>query len=160
MYWLRNKLTLPSECEPGQFCATSRLNSTSGDCLAGYYCLRTAVTATPTDGNITGKVMSADLCLLNYHYFWKQFLNFYLLFFNCDILWQIFFFNVHYYIIRMCFNCVIIISEDIKHKISHINQGCQFWPPIRPDWHQMGQIWDFLRSVFCSFWLGEQNTDL
>ena len=24
------------------------------------------------------------------------------------------------------------------------HQGCQIWPPIGPDWHQMGQIWDFL----------------
>ena len=30
-------------------------------------------------------------------------------------------------------------------------QGCQVWPPIRANIHQMGQIWDFLRSVFSSF---------
>ena len=31
-------------------------------------------------------------------------------------------------------------------------QGWQICTQIGPDWHQMGQICDFLRSVFCSFW--------
>ena len=34
-------------------------------------------------------------------------------------------------------------------------QGCQIMPQIGPDWHQMVIIWDFLRLVFCSFWLAE-----
>ena len=32
----------------------------------------------------------------------------------------------------------------------------QIWPLIRPHWYQMGQIWDFLRSIFCSFWHRKQ----
>ena len=33
-------------------------------------------------------------------------------------------------------------------------QGCQIWATIWPDWHQVGQILDYLSSVFfCSFWL-------
>ena len=29
-------------------------------------------------------------------------------------------------------------------------QGCQIWPPVEPDLQQIGQICDFLWSVFCS----------
>ena len=31
---------------------------------------------------------------------------------------------------------------------SYIVQGGQIWFQIKPDWHQMGQIWDFLKMSF------------
>ena len=34
-------------------------------------------------------------------------------------------------------------------------QGRQIWPTIGSDCYRMGQIRDFLRSFFCSFWLTE-----
>ena len=32
--------------------------------------------------------------------------------------------------------------------------GGQVWPIVGLDCHQIEEIWDFLRSVLCSFWLG------
>ena len=31
------------------------------------------------------------------------------------------------------------------------------WPNIGLDFHQIALIWDFLRTVFCSFWLNHLN---
>ena len=37
-------------------------------------------------------------------------------------------------------------------------QGCQIWPKIGPDWHQIGQIWDCLRSF--SVHIGSEDLKL
>ena len=39
---------LPSECTPGKYCATTDLAAVTGDCSAGFYCLLSATTATPS----------------------------------------------------------------------------------------------------------------
>ena len=33
-------------------------------------------------------------------------------------------------------------------------QGCHIWTLMGSNWRQIGQIWNFLRSVFCAFWVG------
>ena len=35
--------------------------------------------------------------------------------------------------------------------------GCQIPPQSQSVWHQMGHVWDFLRSDFSTFWLEELN---
>lgn len=45
----------PIPCEPGRFCSSLGLNSSTGDCAAGFLCYSGASTPTPTDG-ITGEV--------------------------------------------------------------------------------------------------------
>jgi len=44
----------------------------------------------------------------------------------------------------------MFVYEDLMYMHNWFTQECQIWPPIGPDWHQMGQIWDFIRTVFCS----------
>ena len=39
-----------------------------------------------------------------------------------------------------------------------IPQVCQTWDLMWPDWHQIGEIMEFLRSVFCTFWLDPSLT--
>ena len=36
----------------------------------------------------------------------------------------------------------------------NLNQGCYIWSPIGPDWHQMGQMWDFILAhwLACQIW--------
>ena len=36
-------------------------------------------------------------------------------------------------------------------------QECQIWPQIGADWHQMGQIWDFLNQFSVNFGSLRQN---
>ncbi|RUS80256.1 hypothetical protein EGW08_011985, partial [Elysia chlorotica] len=55
-YYCPEGSSQPIECDPGQYCATARLNTTSGDCQQGYYCSRLAIIANPTDGNVTGDI--------------------------------------------------------------------------------------------------------
>ena len=52
--------------------------------------------------------------------------------------------------------CKSMISSLINHQMKaamfpSTHQGCQIWAKIGPDWHQMGQIRDFLRSAFVPF---------
>ena len=51
--------------------------------------------------------------------------------------------------------CLSKLSTYQSMILSHrIRQGCQVWPQIGPDWHRIGQIWDFLRSVlqyYCKY---------
>ncbi len=42
------------ECSPGMYCADPELAEPSGNCSAGFYCILSADTATPTDG-VTGR---------------------------------------------------------------------------------------------------------
>ena len=40
-------------------------------------------------------------------------------------------------------------------KLGNQMQGCQIWAQSGSDWNEMGQIWDFLKSDFSTFWLCE-----
>ena len=41
----------------------------------------------------------------------------------------------------------------LLRRFSYIDRDCKFGIQMRLDWPQMGQIWDFLRFDFYSFWL-------
>ena len=43
------------------------------------------------------------------------------------------------------------MSSLFESRNSRGGQGCQMWDKTETDWHQMGQIWDFLRSVSVQF---------
>jgi len=45
----------------GKYCEDSGMTNTTGDCLAGYYCLSGASTSAPVDG-VTG-----DICAAGYY---------------------------------------------------------------------------------------------
>ena len=51
--------------------------------------------------------------------------------------------NLHHILLPLVIGLVVCLQK----------QECQIWPLIGLDWYQLGKIWDFLRSVFCSFWL-------
>lgn len=50
-----------TSCSPGKFCASAGLDSPTGNCSAGYYCLGDATSPTPTDGN------TGDICPTGYY---------------------------------------------------------------------------------------------
>ena len=58
------------------------------------------------------------------------------------------------YIISLC-----IISPDFRflHLVKCLSQGCQIWHPNWVRLAQIGQIWDFLRSVSVHFGSASQN---
>ena len=43
---------------------------------------------------------------------------------------------------------IIIPANEVPDRVTYLAQ-------CNPDQHQMGQLWDFLRSVFSKFWLDE-----
>eukprot|EP00817_Percolomonadidae_sp_ATCC50343_P003418 CAMPEP_0117418838 /NCGR_PEP_ID=MMETSP0758-20121206/542_1 /TAXON_ID=63605 /ORGANISM="Percolomonas cosmopolitus, Strain AE-1 (ATCC 50343)" /LENGTH=4727 /DNA_ID=CAMNT_0005199587 /DNA_START=68 /DNA_END=14251 /DNA_ORIENTATION=+ len=51
-----NDACLP--CPPGKYCATTGLSTPTGNCNAGYFCVRNSTSATPTDG-VTGNTCPA-----------------------------------------------------------------------------------------------------
>jgi hypothetical protein len=46
------------KCPPGQYCEVTGLETSSGDCDAGYLCVLGASVATPLDGGLTGQQCS------------------------------------------------------------------------------------------------------
>ena len=63
---------------------------------------------------------------------------------------------VDLYEIRVC-HCNFYLLQTPKHLFWNNFQLPTTINPIVPDRQQMGQICPFLRSVFCSLWLGEQK---
>ena len=63
---------------------------------------------------------------------------------------------------RVWIRAYLIPNNWLISQISHPlrSRENKFWHLIGADWHQIEKIWNFLRSVFCSFWLTESQVCL
>ena len=62
-----------------------------------------------------------------------------------DLNHSVFLFVLHVELeLNLQIKCIQVFRVDLPY----VNQGCQIWHKPAIDWHQMGQIRDFLRSDF------------
>jgi len=57
-----NGTAIPLECDAGKYCGYDELSTPSGNCSAGFYCIKNSTTATPTDGIVGDECPVGSYC--------------------------------------------------------------------------------------------------